>query len=367
MSGVVDGRVLAQTLGVGLERLEPQLPAMRGITPRGELAVALAQSELPTRLTVNAVRVVGGASARAMRQRLHEQSSWFARNLYKSAAAQAKELRKVRGAATAGAAVVVGVVGGALYAINKIGEVADRTHAATMIDSLVAMACVGPDGTIPPHNEVLRSCILDQFKLRNDKRVALLDTPPQGELSQIQELSIPEVIQPTVGVLLFHARAGALDGTPSAAEQAQKDLLPFMIRMGMSLSGARDFATNCASNYLKRQPFLTEHYQVLQASVAGIGLNLRLPLDAIMYAVTEAARYDPYEEGRRANRALAAQVIKTGGRLTISHLAGNAHPALSIAATVASHFFLTTGGPDRSALTTAFQQYCFGQGIDGSA
>ncbi len=86
-----------------------------------------------------------------------------------------------------------------------------------------------------------------------------------------------------------------------------------------------------------------------------------------MSAATEAVKYDPYEEGRRANRALAAQVIKTGGRLVITHLAGNTHPALTIATTVASHFFLTTGGPDRPALTTAFQKYCFGQGLDSGA
>jgi hypothetical protein len=109
VSGVVEveGRVLAQALGVGLERLEPQLPAMRGITPRGEIAVALAQSEVPVRLTFKAAEVAAGVSAQAMRGHLHKQSTWFARHFNKSVADRAKDLRKVNGAAAAGAVVVV--------------------------------------------------------------------------------------------------------------------------------------------------------------------------------------------------------------------------------------------------------------------
>lgn len=364
---MVDDRVLAGILGVGLERLEPQLPAMRGITPRGKMAVTLAQSEMPARVAFDMSKVVGGASGRAMRRRLHEQSSWLARNFYKSDAVKRAEQRKVQGTAALGAAAVFAVVGGAIFVINKMGETADRTHAATMIDAMVAMACVGPDGTIPRHNQALRACILDQFRLRPKTRTALLDLPPRGGLSEIQELSIPEAIQPTIGLRLFEARAGALGGTSSATEQAQKDLPQFLMRMGMSPSGASDFAATCADNYLAAQPFLTEHYQVLQASVAGVGLNLGIPLEAIRCAVAEVAEYDPYEDGRRTNRAFAAQVIRTGGQLATGFILGDVNPTLSIVSEVASHFFLNTGGPDHSALANAFQQYCLEQGVGSCA
>jgi hypothetical protein len=357
---------LARTLGEGIVQLLPELPAFRGITPLGELSVAFSVDGRSALAVALAAQLGAKLGADFTRKEQYDKSPWIAKHIFVSQQRKLLQEQQVQFRAGLFAVAAGGLVAATIHGARVAGERADRARAAAMVDSLVTLSYVAPDGTVPERNAALRRGILDSFHVSEKARKRILDTPPPATLWEVGQLDIPENMQETIAALLFEAHAGALGGsTPQVVDKVQEFLIPVMMATKMSESSARALLSARAEKYL--DPAGTRsyqaHYQLLQAAVAGIGCDLGLSVDVITDALRRVAENDPYEEGRRANRAIIRSLIESAGDLSALQSGGIGKAATTIALKVATHLLSSADGPDAGTIKQAWKKYQVVQGI----
>jgi hypothetical protein len=348
---------LRQTLGHGVKQLLPELPAFRGITPLGELSVALSADGRNAQAFMTATQLGAALGTYVTRKKLYEKSHWVAKHLWVPPQQKRLQDQQVELKSTLYGVAAAGIVLAGMHGARKAGEMTDRARAAAMVDSLVTLSYRAPDGTLPECNAGLRIGVLNSFRVTRGARRRILRTPEPATLAEVGQLDIPVTMQETIAAVLFEARAGALGGTPSVLDDVQEFLVPVLMATKMSESDARALASARAEKYVPGAEHYKRHYQPLQAAVAGIGCDLGIPVDQIIGALMKLAEFDPYEAGRRDNRAIIGSLIASSGDLSALPFGGMGAAAIAIARPVAVHLLTSADAVSAGDIGRAWKRY----------
>lgn len=338
---------VARTMGRGLTRLESYLPSVRGATLFGEVKRMLDRPGAAQR-AVEVGAHLGATGAGRFAQHVNENSRTFwERHFYVSARKRAEEAEAVEALAQLGGLIGSFIAGKAVQYVDKKAQ----EGVARVIWQVVGFAARADDGTVNEYNQALLWRVLDASQLDARARTQLGNAPLPTSYPTVEGIEVDAAAREAIATYAFHAKANEV-----GVDRAVREIVPLLIRLGMSKSAGDHFATKARAEYLSERASMTHHHRALMIAIAGTGRHLRIPYETIERAARRVILFDPYEAARAENRRLLAQFMRSTAGMAAALSGGHIGPAMSIATVAAQRLFGTVAA-SQPAVEGAFVSF----------